>query len=746
MKYLFYLASTFFFFLSNTESLSAQEFSPLSIEGIVNGQSVENSFAGGLNSPQFNSIDLNNDGQLDLLVFDRAGNVLLPFMMKEGIWKYSPQYLSAFPEVKEWVLLRDYNMDGMVDLFAYSDVPGIDGILVYQGYYQNDTIAFERIIFPQPFNIIFFELPNGGDTNLRVTKIDYPAIDDMDCDGDLDILTFNVGGGQIELFQNLSVENGYGTDSLIFKLVEFCWGGIFETGFTKEVELVNTPGGCATPNSPNIEFRHAGSTLLTMDMDNDGDKDLILGDLSFDNLNFLKNGGNCSQAWMEEQDVNFPSNSVPVEVFSYPSAFSLDVDNDGIKDLIAAPNLARGGENAKVSWVYKNTGTNDLPVFEFQQDDFLVENMFDLGGQSHPVFVDVDNDGLLDMIVGNGGFFDDFQVTRSGLYLFKNVGDENSPAFELIDSNYLNLNQFNPLSFNFSPDFGDLDGDGDLDLVVGEESGSLFYAENVAGPNAPMQFASWQYPYQSINVGLSSTPQIFDLNQDGLLDLIIGEKNGNINFFPNQGEKNKPVFESDPSVAPNNFFLGEVDTRQPGFIIGSSQATFFYQAGEIWLATGTENSGVEVYKVVDNQVDMNFALSEIGDEIPNVGFKTSIALADLNNDGLLEMALGNERGGLSFFTTPWINSQLTSSKERILNSNLKIYPNPASDFLRLDLPEDFQDKDVVIRVFNLNGQKLLEKESTNNPVDLDISSFLQGLYFVEVSSNTKVITKKWIKR
>jgi hypothetical protein len=40
------------------------------------------------------------------------------------------------------MILRDYNDDGIQDLFAYSDVPGIDGILVYKGYYENDRIAF----------------------------------------------------------------------------------------------------------------------------------------------------------------------------------------------------------------------------------------------------------------------------------------------------------------------------------------------------------------------------------------------------------------------------------------------------------------------------------------------------------------------------------------------------------------------------------------------------------------------------
>ena len=43
----------------------------------------------------------------------------------------------------------------------------------------------------------------------------------------------------------------------------------------------------------------------------------------------------------------------------------------------------------------------------------------------------------------------------------------NSPAYELVDANYLNLNLFDD-SFSFAPAFGDLDNDGDLDILVGE--------------------------------------------------------------------------------------------------------------------------------------------------------------------------------------------------------------------------------------------------------------------------------------
>jgi hypothetical protein len=738
-----YYFPAFICLLFALHSLEAQSFEPLSIAGIVDGKNLTNPFSGGLNSPQFNSIDFDDDGQDELCVFDRTGQVILPFFWENGSWIHQPDWASVFPEVQGWMILRDYNDDGIQDLFAYSDVPGIDGILVYKGYYENDRIAFERIDFGEAFNVLFFELPGGSRTNLRVTKIDYPAIDDLDCDGDLDVLTFNVSGGQIELYRNLSVEEGFGKDTILLKLVDFCWGGIFETGFTEEINLASAPGECATPSDQNIvEFRHAGSTILTMDIDNDGDKDAILGDLSFDNLNFLKNDGDCSDAWISQQDINFPSNTVPVDIFSFPAAFWIDADRDGLKDLIAAPNLARGGEDRRVAWLYQNTTDNQTPVFEYQNDRFLVEEMIDLGSNAHPAFVDVDQDGLMDLVVGNAGIFNDLEISQSGLFYFQNVGTESQAIFELVDSNFLNMNQFNPDAFNFTPTFGDVDGDRDLDIIVGEEGGGLFYAENTAGPDAPLTFGPWQYSFQNINVGLSSTPQLFDLNEDGLLDLIVGEKDGNINFFQNEGTADEPVFNPDPEQTPNNFFLGRVDTRRPGFIQGASYPYFFYDDSRLLLLTGTENSGLELYDDIQGRLEEAFSFSESSADLPHSGFQTAPALADINGDGLLEMVVGNERGGLSFFSTPWKSSQLTSVGEVRERKLFTVFPNPVNQKLRILRSESTGWEPWQLELYGLNGQLMKAGKFEGMSFDWEVSDLSAGMYLLKVLSPEGVRSQK----
>lgn len=723
---------------------NAQSFQQIYPAFVQNGTTLKSATVGGLSSPQFSEVDLNNDGIQDLYIFDKIGQVGLTFLNggtpNQIDYQFAPTYLANFPKLTQWVILRDYNGDGIADIFAYSSIPGVAGIEVYTGYYdENNRIAFEQNnLSGGDFNILYYP-GNSGFNNLYVSSIDYPAIDDIDGDGDLDIVTFNLAGGIVELYENQSIERGFNRDSLQFILADRCWGKFYESGLAKEVDLSSDPDECALSlrSSEPRSGLHAGSTILTIDLDNDGDKEVVLGDISFSNLNMVVNGGTAENAYMINQDIAFPSNDVAVDLPLFPAAFSLDVDNDGVKDMFVSPNLGNDiGETYESVWYYKNTATNENPVFELQQKDLFTEDMIDFGTGAQPVFVDYNQDGLQDMVVGNKSFYVAGGNKNARVFLYENIGSATAPQFELKNDDLFGLNVFSQNAWRFTPTFGDLDGDGDLDALIGEEFGNLFYAENTAGACQPFEFAAAIYAYQDIDVGQSSRPQIIDINRDGLLDLVIGERNGNLNYFENTGTIENPIFTADPT---NNFF-GKVDARGNNQVTGYSAPTILQIDGAYELFVGNEEGKILRYENIAGDLDGTFTQTSTDYGNISVGKEIHPAFVDLNKDGLLEVAVGNNRGGISFFETD-LKEQTTSLPQIENNASFIIAPNPTYETLTIQW--ELVEQPNYIRIFSANGQIVRQQPFSS---ELAIGNLAKGIYVIEIATTAGKATKKFVKR
>ena len=214
---------------------------------------------------------------------------------------------------------------------------------------------------------------------------------DVDEDGDIDVLTFHIGGQYVQYHKNQSMELYGHADSLIFELKNECWGKFREDVSTNSLFLNDNTVPCDVGNVPNPEIgkptesleenkAHSGSTILALDIDNSGVKDLVIGDVAFTNLNLLINSGSTVNANspMVSVDPSFPSNSIPANIQLFPAAFFVDVDLDDIKDLIVAPNAKNISENETSVVKYKNTGTNENSNFVFETKSFLQEDMIKL--------------------------------------------------------------------------------------------------------------------------------------------------------------------------------------------------------------------------------------------------------------------------------------------------------------------------------------------------------------------------------
>ena len=203
-----------------------------------------------------------------------------------------------------------------------------------------------------------------------------------------------------------------------------CWGFFHEKALNNGVVLNDTCNyNINNPQKYSSNKKHSGSTLLTLDIDANNSKELVLGDVSYDNFVMLTNGDaspNLDNSYMTAYDSLFPQNNnatQAVKINVFPAGFYIDVNNDNIKDLIASPNCKNGCVNNKNVYLYNNIGATNQPNFNLNTNSFLQEGMIEVGEGAHPVFFDYNNDGLQDIAIGNFGVF----VSNNGGSNYKNA-------------------------------------------------------------------------------------------------------------------------------------------------------------------------------------------------------------------------------------------------------------------------------------------------------------------------------------
>ncbi|WP_161889882.1 T9SS type A sorting domain-containing protein [Pontibacter russatus] len=712
----------------------------------VQGRQLSSPWGGGLNTPQFSTIDLNRDGQEDLFVFDRQLRKVYTWLavQQNGQWqyRYAPSYEVFFPaELENWALLRDYNCDGLKDIFTSSPL----GIKVY----MQEAAPSGQLKFSLAEEALYYK---DNKVNMQMQGADVPAITDVDGDGDLDILISEFSRGfTLELYRNQRAEQNLACGSLRFEQQTNWWGGITECDGCNSYLF----GAFCRVAAP-LHSGHDGSALLLLDMDADGDRDLVMGGVQCNNLVLMENEGTAENALMTSFSPSFPA-ATPASFPIFPAAFYEDVTFDGVPDMLVAPQVAQGTQDAhdfvavnyeSSTWLYRNAGADNKPDFRFVQDDFLQGQMLDIGESAFPAFADIDADGDLDMLVGNAASAKDGNYSAS-LHLYRNTGTATAPAFELETKDYLGLQQAQ--LFNIRPAFADINGDGATDLVLtystsAHNSTRISYIPNKAatGQAALYDFSDVQL-VQAIPD--NAAPAFVDVDADNDLDLLLGKSDGSLAFYRNTGNAAAPVYaaENTPLVS-----LGQDYTRHSLY-----PATADVDGdGAPDLLTTDESGTLRIYRNLPSILQGNALTPETellenelleGLQATRFGKGLSITTAALGGENTLYLLIGTKGGGLYMLEQVSGNSGSPTTPETGLT--LEVYPNPADRSAAAGVQVKATEP-VTLQVYDAIGRRVYINAgaySRNHVVPLQ--HLRAGMYIIRATSESgKHVSSKFVVR
>lgn len=684
----------------------------------INSDTSFTAFTGGFHKPRFSNVDLNRDGVQDIVVMDNEDYHVMTFLgngdKSNPHFDYAPEYEVFFPRLFSWLIVRDFNGDGKGDLFTANN---IGGVMVYKNVSANGKLAFKLYNddlehFDSDLNIF---------TPMFVSPADVPAIEDIDFDGDIDIMSFDPTGGNVTFYKNMTQEEYNHKDSFNFKVSTYCWGRFQENDSTNDL-VFNT--SCFLFK----KGRHAGSNLLALDIDADNDMDLMLSDVSYSTavvaVNAKSDNGH-NRDTIHKAIVKYPPTD-PMDVDLFPSLHYLDINFDKVNDLVAAPSSQEENFIVQNTWAYTNAGANNNPDFKLQQKDFIQGETIEFGEYTYPAFFDYDGDGDQDLFVASPTPYTNFEYEKAYYRLaqLENVGSAKRPVYKLINEDYLSLTA-RKLPY-FAPAFGDIDNDGTVDLLLGTEKGRVILYSNANGPDKAASFSFASSFFKEAKVSGMAQACVVDISGDGKNDLILGDVNGTISYFQWKTDTLELITDNWGGIEVGysgvgfaSPFVADVDDDGKLELLVGDNLGYLYYYDDIDLTASTFKAD---HSIVLNQVTKTADQKDFGAFV-------SITGADVNDDGLVDLVLGSKRGGVSYLAghLEVINGVYQPS----VKSNVQVFPNPSTGHFTVSLGSE--NKRALVRVVNINGQ-VVQEQNINDQQTINASTLQGGTYLVMVYS------------
>jgi hypothetical protein len=670
-----------------------------------------NSPNGSASSPFF--VDLDGDGKKDAIVgdgynvdyFKNTGTISAPvFTAQTGT-------NNPFPQLITYSTQHRTNMISMGDLDNDGDFDMVISLHDHteQTYYFENTGTSSAPSFVQQTGT---DNPISVITSNTGTHDIYNALVDIDHDGDLDIF---VGHND---FYSYSTYSNDGVNTTFFK----------NTGTASAPAFVEQPA-TANPLAIGIGYSNSTVSLSFVDIDGDGDYDALVANDNGSSLSYYKNTGtNSAAVFALQTGTNSPISQFN-ESISYLNSRFTDLDGDGDQDLII------GGKDGV--YYYKNTGTPTAAVFDFTPG-------LNLGNNNKPAFVDIDGDGDKDAVFGSVN-----TLHNVGLTYYKNIGTTSAPVY--VDTTGTN-NPFaitTSFDYNQAPAFTDMDGDGDLDLILGSQDGTFTYFKNNGTTTAPVfNYTSGggigNNPLDGEDVGNMSTPAFVDLDNDGDKDMLSGSQNSGLFYYMNTGTATAPVYTLQTAtdgpfatLSASYFsvptFLDVDGDGDQDLIISSYNGMAYYKN------TGTASAAVFAEQT---GTDNPFAIASSNKSAP--------AFMDIDNDGDMDLFVGNYNGTVRLYenTTPIpVIVVPTSILSASFSSTLSAYPNPVKDVLNFSV-NDAIGSNMKVSVLDMSGSELMAQsfENSGATMNINVSGLNAGIYVLKLSSDAKAGVVKFVKQ
>lgn len=687
-------------FLISSFQLNAQEIFRIDQqpEVRINDVLLGSPFTGGINASQIETIDLTGDGIEEWVTWDINSRQLLVFKKEGEKFIHLPQLSYSLPaDINGFLVLADFDGDGKKDLFT-STALGIKA-------YKNTSIG-NQISWEVAQN--FLKLDVSG--NIQTNNLDTPLIQDVDGDGDLDLVIFNFAGGDyMEFYKNTSVERK-GTadiDGFAFGVnhwgnFEFCGCGDLSFGQT----CSGTPLAKIDLDGENKRIEHAGGhSILYQDFDGDGVDDLVLGRDECRILYFLPNSGTSSEPLF-----NSFTNSLP-KYGNFPEFPIFHIGRLIDEDLIVSLNSSDASFNFKMNFAHSIVKIDTQGNADYE---FLQNQMIDLGENARPIFLGNKTQG--ELLITANTLMEDGQV-RSILSKFGMIEGKLTKQEE----KYANLSALNLLDAQYIS-YRDKNGQAHV-LISG-----ILYQNNI-----PSQLIYELTDTESAAISFTGyTPQrgdylqFFNYSDEDLM--LVASQNGSLDLYEiNFTNYTASLQETD--------FLGFSDNPA-----NRNLSIAVQQKPNPNLYVVDQNGVINKIEDFMKSAIRKEVLVQIGNQnLPTrLGRNSWIAIINAAFEGDADLVVGTRGGGLIYLSSTEITNSDTNDYK------VKLYPNPSEGQFKV-----ITNKISTGALINSLGQVLLSdiQLPANVEVEIQATFLAPGLYILRLESEGKFreTRKIWIR-